>query len=111
LIEKYPCDDKDELRAREGYHQKKFKEDCVNKLIAGRSIEQYYQDNKEKFKAYYEKNKEWINKKYNCKCGSKYTTAHKARHLKTKKHQDYIKKHSGDDSDDDSSSENESIDC
>src|SRR5690606_33713537 len=30
LIEKYPCNDKDELRAREQYWINNFKENCVN---------------------------------------------------------------------------------
>jgi hypothetical protein len=35
-------------------------------------------------------NKDYLNKKYDCECGGKYTTIHKSRHIKSKKHQDYI---------------------
>jgi len=99
LIEKYPCDDKDELRAREGYYQKKLKDKSVNQRIAGRGSKEYYQDNKDSIN-------ERRNKKYNCVCGGRYTYDHKSHHLKTKMHQDYIKKHSGADS-----SSKDSIDC
>ena len=40
----------------------------------------------ERHKEYYEKNKEEIN----CECGGKYTYYNKNRHIKTKKHQNYI---------------------
>jgi len=78
LIEAFPCQSKDELRAREGYFIKTTK--CVNKNVAGRTKHQYYKDtfeeikdqrnayakkyrnnNKEKINEYYEKNKEKFN--------------------------------------------------
>jgi hypothetical protein len=40
LIEIYPCRSKDELRAREGQHQRAT--DCVNKRIAGQTPAEYY---------------------------------------------------------------------
>ena len=46
-------------------------------------INDYYQSNKEQIKA---KQRE----KHNCECGGRYTHAHGARHLRSKKHQDYI---------------------
>ena len=45
LIEKYPCESKEDLMAREGYFIKAI--DCVNKRIAGRSSKERYEDNKE----------------------------------------------------------------
>jgi hypothetical protein len=64
LIEAFPCNSKDELNAREGYYIRNTK--CVNKNIAGRTRQEYYEDNKEAFakkaKAYYEANKETISK-------------------------------------------------
>ena len=85
----------------------------MNTQIPGRTIQEWYEDNKghlaEQQKQYRQKNKEQIaeyhkqyrqenkeqiaeysNKKYECECGGKYTHAHKSRHLKSKKHQDYI---------------------
>lgn len=96
LIENYPCDTLEELRGREGYHQKNTT--CINKLIAGRTKSQYYQDKKEHFqeykKVYNQANKDIIYAKRSvsiiCNCGMSYTLRHKARHEKTKKHQEYI---------------------
>ena len=45
LIETYPCNNKSELRAREGYHQRE--NTIVNRCIAGRNKKQYYEENKE----------------------------------------------------------------
>jgi hypothetical protein len=64
LIEAYPCNNKMELHAREGYWIKQM--DCVNKTIAGRSKKERYEDNKLKIaeynKAYREANKDKIAK-------------------------------------------------
>ena len=45
LIENFPCSSKEELLARESYFIRNNK--CVNKSIAGRTVKEYYQDNKE----------------------------------------------------------------
>ncbi len=62
LIELYPCNSKMELHAREGYWIKRM--DCVNKVVPGRTMKEYYEDNKElyseKAKKYYEKHKDSI---------------------------------------------------
>ena len=69
----------------------------------------YYENNKEKIKEnmklYRELNKEKIkesneiyrnkikekrNEKFKCICGGKFTFNHKAKHLQTKKHQNYL---------------------
>ena len=69
LVEEYPCESIEQLSKREGYYIKRGR--CVNKNIAGRSTDEWYQDNKErvneKVKSYYEANKERKkanNKKY-----------------------------------------------
>jgi len=75
LIEEYPCNNKEQLRRKEGEYIRN--NECVNKCIAGRTEKEYYQDNKEKliehsknyalnhkehkaeyYKKYYEDNKE-----------------------------------------------------
>jgi len=112
LIEKFPCDSKDELTAREGHYIRQV--DCVNKQIAGRTGKEYYEDNKETISAYkkqynennketisaykkqwYEDNKEKIlthaNQKHTCECGGRFTTFNKTKHLKTQKHLNYLK--------------------
>ena len=127
LIEYYPCDTKEELRRREGFHIRNT--DCVNKYIAGRTHHEHYMDNKEhcnnrsrndhyknrekylelgkayrannremlntKSKEYHEKNKEEINERKSeviiCQCGTSTTRNHKARHCKSKQHQNWLK--------------------
>ncbi|MDR3550399.1 MAG: hypothetical protein P4L31_03230 [Candidatus Babeliales bacterium] len=68
LIEEYPCDSKKELHEREGHHQKKCKDEIVNKNIAGRSAIEWRKDNSEKLKEYFKKhyidNKEKHNEYY-----------------------------------------------
>ena len=48
LIETYTCNNKDELKAREGYYIRERA--TLNMEIAGRSDKQYYEDNKYRFK-------------------------------------------------------------
>lgn len=59
LIENFPCGSKKELDQREGEIIKA--NNCINKVVAGRSGEEYRKDKKEelnqKSKAYYEENK------------------------------------------------------
>ena len=63
LIESYPCANKEELHKREGFHIQGHK-DCVNKNIAGRSMDEYYRDNKEiclqRSRDYKKKNEEHV---------------------------------------------------
>ena len=70
LIEAFPCNNKEELHKKEGEYIRNTQ--CVNKYIAGRKPEEYYQDNKdskiEYSKNYYQDNKEKIveyKKQYN----------------------------------------------
>ena len=60
LVEKFPCNDKNELNAREGYYIKNF--DCVNRCVAGRTrkefAKKYREEHKEEIKKYREKNRE-----------------------------------------------------
>jgi len=66
LIEKYNCNDKDELLARERYHIENNK--CVNLQIPGRDHHNYNyhqtEKAKETSKEWYEKNKKTIRKKW-----------------------------------------------
>ena len=65
LVENYPCNNREELEAREGYYIKN--NDCINKRIAGRSKKQHYEANKEKIleqnRQYKEANKEILKEK------------------------------------------------
>ena len=58
LLENVNFNSKDELLARERYWIETL--DCTNKQIPGRTPDQYYEDNKDVKKAYYQNNK--INK-------------------------------------------------
>jgi hypothetical protein len=61
-VEDYPCNSKKELEAREGFYIKNTV--CVNKVIVGRTKEEYRSDTKEekkeKDKKYYEEHKDDI---------------------------------------------------
>jgi len=115
LVELYPCETKEELFAREGYHIKNNK--CVNRYVAGNQlavgIKEYHQiyrnqhkdenieygkiyreNNKQKLKEnrtiYVAKNidkiKEYSQTKNVCSCGGKYTNHDRPKHYRTKKH-------------------------
>ena len=70
LIEDFACNDKYELRQREGHYIRELSKN-LNKKIEGRTVKQYYKENKEKIlkrdKEYRDKNQEKIketNKQY-----------------------------------------------
>lgn len=138
LIEKYPCESKEELYARERFYIETT--ECVNKYVPCRTSQEYYKDNKEKLlenvknyrlkniekireydrkrvalrkeykkdydKNYREQNQDKIkeySKSYrqthknirnteiiNCECGLTYQKCSKARHLKSKTHQQFF---------------------
>ena len=108
LIEAYPCNTKEELHKREGYHIKQL--DCVNKCIPGRKRKEYYWDNVDKerednieyynnnksyfkdyYKDYYQTKKEHLKEKIKCECGGLYRRDSRYHHNKTKKHLEYTK--------------------
>ena len=71
LIENYECKDKAELNKKEGEFIRQYKEDenyqVINKNIAGRTMKEYCNDNKdnikEQKKEYYENNKDKLKEK------------------------------------------------
>jgi hypothetical protein len=112
LLENYPCDTKYELLKRERYFIENT-ENCINKHIPTRTQQEYRDTHKEKMreycKEYYLKNKEKLDKKQNdyseknkalilekhkrlmdCVCGANIRIHGKARHLKSKKHIEYL---------------------
>ena len=107
VIEEYPCNSKTELEKREGEFIRNNK--CLNKIIIGRTSQEYYQENKEKIteyqKEYYHNNKEqlkekqkeytnnnkeyfnnYYNKKITCDCGCLTSLNNIKRHQKSSKH-------------------------
>lgn len=111
LIENYPCGDKNELHARERYWIEQNKEIIVNKVFPNKLFELgKVEYNKQYSRKYREENKEAlsiIKKQYNkvnsklisqkrdkllsCECGGTNTNRHFTRHLKSLKHQSYLK--------------------
>ena len=115
-IEKYPCNDGNELRARERVKYEELKAN-MNSNVPNRSPKEYDEYNKERIKEYqkeYQKdNKEQLkeykkeyNKKYrennkkkisennkikiSCICGSTFRKSDKGKHEQTKKHINYV---------------------
>jgi len=66
LIEYFPCNTREELNKKEGEHIRM--NDCINKIIAGRTQKEWREENaehiKEQQKEYYQDNPEYY-KKYN----------------------------------------------
>ena len=118
LLEEVNCENKEQLLSREGHYIRTL--ECVNRCIAGRTQQQYrdenkerfkqrYIDNKEKIKQYYEENKEHKIKKVReyielnkekiqkrqktiieCPCGGKFQTIQKSRHYRSNMHKEYL---------------------
>ena len=94
LLQSYPCENNQELLAREGWYQKKYWDRSVNKILNGKTGEEKKMFKQESDKQYYQDNKEKINKskktKVKCDCGGKFTKTHNARHMKSTKHQNWL---------------------
>jgi len=108
LIENYPCDNIDQLRARERYWIEELKPSLNKKLPLRTDKEwraqnidkvkqndhQYYLENKntikERAKQYHEENiekiKEYYKQKVKCECGCDVLKSYMTRHIKTRKH-------------------------
>lgn len=82
LVEKVNCNSKEELHQKERFYIENNA--CVNKVRPNRTVKEYYNDNKENIQAH----RKTPN---NCPCGGDFTTTNKSIHLKTSKHQSYIK--------------------
>ncbi len=107
LIELCPCNSRDELHQREGHYIRTLL--CVNKLIAGRTKQEYRADTMDKIieyrtenreeintnqRAYFQKNKEVIlakqKERFDCLCGKTYSRTMKSQHMQTKAHMKYM---------------------
>ena len=58
LVEEHPCNNQMELRRKEGQHIQNL--ECVNKVIAGRTRKEYYEQTEEQRKEYVKNNVEKI---------------------------------------------------
>lgn len=104
LLEKYPCESKEEFLVREGHYIRQFDsfKNGYNGVVAGRTMaewrKEYYQQNKEelnkKGREYQKKHLDEIREKrsvpFKCECGAELTIKHKARHFKSLKHLNYL---------------------
>jgi len=96
-VEEYPCENVNQASIRERYWVETLQA-SLNKQIPSRSNQEfgkiYYQNNKEKINEKNMKNhrinKEKLTEKFICDCGGCYTFRDKAKHFKTKKHQEYL---------------------
>jgi len=120
LVEDFPCENREQLNAREQHYIET--QPCVNKYKAYTGLteaeynaqyrqenaeaikarmSQYRQENAEAIKAYQaqyrQENAERINQKHTCECGGCYIRHNKAKHERTKKHQEWLVGQVGDD--------------
>ena len=85
LIQSYPCENKDELNKKEGEYIRKL--DCINKVVAGRTVKEWKEDNPEYYVEYYKNNKEYFtekNKEYQQKNKEYFTEKNKEYQQKNK---------------------------
>ena len=88
-VEKYPCNDNREAEKREEEVRLELKANMnscrcfITEDLIKISNKTYREANDAKIKAF-------KNVKYNCECGGRYTHCHKALHLRSLKHQNYI---------------------
>lgn len=96
LYEEYPCENKEQLCKREGQVIREI--GTLNKKIEGRTRQEWCIEHADKIKEHkkkwYQDNidkiKEKKGQKYTCECGSTIRNDKKSKHIKTKKHQDYL---------------------
>ena len=92
-VEECDCEDKLQAHIREEELRKEYNAE-MNSRKAYSTIEEKNEYQKEYCKEYREANKETIlqknKEKITCECGSIICIGEKSRHLKSKKHQDYI---------------------
>ena len=98
-VEKFPCKDSMESRARERFWCEQLNATLnTNKpYLTNNELKEYLTEyQKEYIKNYYQNNKQYLieykKQKQNCICSGKYTNSNKHNHLKSNKHIDFINK-------------------
>ena len=108
LIENCPCESREELERQEGKIIRNTEEKCINKIVPGRTRNEWRNDNiereRQKVREYITRNKKIINEKakirdrkyrsvkVQCDCGSIVTSRGVLNHKKTLKHKNWEKK-------------------
>jgi hypothetical protein len=86
LIERFPCNSKDELRIREQYHINENKDQCINIFYAYISKEDANEKHKLYKKQWMQDNHARIYEQCICECGSSYSKKHYERHKTSRLH-------------------------
>ena len=84
LLEKYPCNDQEELEIREEWWRQQSKQKALNERRCHLTNKQKREENIIKCKNYRQH-------KFTCACGGTCTKQNKSRHIKSKKHQRWAK--------------------
>ena len=95
-IDNYQREYKEINKEKNANYQKEYRDINKEKLIIQKK--EYYKENKEKLnelnRIYRENNKNKLSikasEKFKCECGGKFTHVHKARHMRSQKHQNYL---------------------
>lgn len=106
LLEKFPCENKEELKWRERFWIEKLKSegfDIVNKIRPTRTLEEkkdaqkiidskpeHIEARKKYAETHRDQKRAQQNAKHMCECGIEYTQANKNRHIATKPHQKFL---------------------
>ena len=89
---KYREENRDKIRERERKYREEHRDECKEKS------RQWRGNNQDKVKEYerqrYDRVKDYRQQSNTCECGGKYTNQHKACHLKSTKHQEFLAKQS-----------------
>jgi hypothetical protein len=91
LVEKYPCDTKDELHAREGYYIQN--NECVNKIqnvIHTPESKKEFDRIRNQRQDRKDLSKLWGSTKITCECGVEMRKDSITKHRKTKKHIEFV---------------------
>ena len=94
LISNHVLENKQQLLTLEGNQIRLYRDVCVNMRIAGRTIQEYYEEHKETISEYkkqyhlenLEKIKQHRTQSYTCECGSTIHYQEKSEHQRTPKH-------------------------
>ena len=91
IIDEVECQAETEITPIEEFYRVALGAD-LNGKKCHRTKEEKIKYDREHSKKWNRNNLDYYKRKYNCNCGGKYTYASKARHIKTKTHQDYLLK-------------------
>ena len=83
LVEDFPCDGVEQLNRREGQLARDMTA-SLNMRVAGRTNKEYHADNTDRIKTH-------RSAYFTCECGKQCRIGNKARHNKSKYHQDKVK--------------------